>query len=219
MRIALIGGTGAMGTGLAARWAQSHEVMIGSRDYDRAKAACDRIRDLISDSNARSNVDPYENFHAIKKAEVVIPCIDYEHAVPTVRDMVAGFKDQVLISPLTPMMGSEGSYHYIRPKQGSAAMQLASIMPEKVAVVSCFQGLPASKLADVNRTINYDIPVFTDSGSARKKTFELIRDIRYLKPLYGGPLDFAYIGEMMGVLWRNLGFLNRLKDPSFKFPE
>jgi NADPH-dependent F420 reductase len=219
MKIALIGGTGAMGTGLAARWAGPHQVMIGSRDYERAKTACDEIRDIIPDPKAKTNVDPFENYHAIQKSEVVIPCIGYEHAIPTMRDLIAGFKDQILISPLTPMMGSEGNFQYIRPKQGSAAMQLASILPEKVSVVSCFQGLPASKLADVNRTINFDIPVFTDSSGARKKVFDLIRDIRYLKPLYGGPLELAYLGEMMGVLWRNLGYLNRLRDPSFKFPE
>ena len=219
MKIALIGGTGALGTGLATRWAQSHEIYIGSRDYDRARLACDIIRDIITDPRVKTNVDPFENFHAIQKAEVVVPCIGYEHAIPTIRELIAGFRKQIILSPLTPMMGSEGNFHYIRPQEGSAAMQLVSILPEKVSIVSCFQGLPASKLADINRSINFDIPVFTDSGSARKKAFDLIRDIRYLKPLYGEPLEFAYLGEMMGVLWRNLGYNNKLRDPSYKFPE
>jgi predicted dinucleotide-binding enzyme len=117
------------------------------------------------------------------------------------------------------MMGSEGGFDYVAPKEGSAAMQLVNILPEEVDVVSCLQGLPASKLLDVRRSLNFDVPVFADSGSARKKAFELIRDIRNLRPLDGGPLRLAHIGEMMGILWRNLGALNNMKDPSFKFLE
>ena len=124
-----------------------------------------------------------------------------------------------MISPLTPMFGSEGNYQYLRPKEGSAAQQLAAMLPEKVHVVSCFQGLPASKLLDAKRSLNFDVPVFTDSGSARKKAFDLIRDVKHLKPLYGGTLDLAYMGEMMGILWRNLAVLNKLRDPSYKFLE
>lgn len=219
MKIALMGGTGSLGMGLAVRWAESNEILIGSRSYDRARDACDRIRSMVTDPRAKLNIDPYENYRAIDRAEVVVPCIGYEQARSAIRDLMAGFNDQIVITPLAPMIGSEGRFEYIRPKEGSAAMQLLNMLPDRTKIVSCFQGLPASKLLDVKRTLNFDVPVFTDSGSARKKVFDLIRDIKFLKPLYGGPLDLAYLGEMMGPLWRNLGALNKMKDPSFKFIE
>ncbi len=219
MKIALMGGTGPFGMGLAARWADSHDILLGSRSQDKARSACQKVREMIADPKAKNRVDPYENYHAIERSDVVVPCIDYEYAITTVRELIGGFEDQLVISPLAPMMGSEGGFDYIVPKEGSAALQLVNILPEKVEVVSCLQGVPASKLLDVGRSLNFDVPVFADSGSARKKAFELVRDIRNLKPLYGGPLRLAHIGEMMGILWRNLGALNKMKDPSFKFLE
>ena len=219
MKIALMGGTGPFGMGLAARWADSHDILLGSRSHDKARYACLKVKEMITDPKARARVDPYENYHAIEKSDVVVVCIDYEHAITTVRELIGGFGDQLVISPLAPMMGSEGGFDYVAPKEGSAAMQLVNILPEEVDVVSCLQGLPASKLLDVRRSLNFDVPVFADSGSARKKAFELIRDIRNLRPLDGGPLRLAHIGEMMGILWRNLGALNNMKDPSFKFLE
>jgi len=219
MRIALVGGTGALGTGLAARWGEKHEVLLGSRSLDRAKAASDKVRSIMADLNIKANVAPYENYHAIDRAEVVVLCIAYEQAMAAVRQLIAGFKNQVVISPLSPMMPINEVFQYIRPREGSAAMQLCQALPKETEVVSAFQGLPASKLLDVRRSINFDVPVFTDSGSARKKTFDLIRDIKYLRPLYGGPLELAHLGEMMGPLWRSIASLNKMRDPSFKFME
>lgn len=218
MRIALMGGTGSLGMGLAARWADHHEILLGSRSYDRARDACEKVRSMLGEKSA-GNIEPLENYHAVRKAEVVVVCIDYEHAISAVRDLIAGFRDQMVISPLTPMGGSAGNLGYVRPREGSAAEQLGGILPQGTEVVSCFQGLPASKLLDLNRSLSFDVPVFTDSGSARKKVFDLIRDIKFLRPLYGGPLSLAYLGEMMGPLWRNLGSLNKMRDPSLKFSE
>ncbi len=219
MRIALVGGTGALGTGLAARWGEKHDVLLGSRSYDRAKMASDKVRSMMADQNIKVNVEPQENYHALVKSEVVVLCIAYEQALATVRQLMAGFKDQVVISPLSPMMPTNDAFQYVRPVEGSAAMQLRRLLPRDVELVSAFQGLPASKLLDVRRTINFDVPVFTDSGAARKKAFDLIRDIKYLRPLNGGPLELAHLGEMMGPLWRSIGSLNKMKDPSFKFLE
>ncbi len=219
MRIALVGGTGALGTGLAARWSEKHEVLLGSRSYDRAKAASDKVKSTMAELKIKASVDPYENYHAIAKAEVVVLCLAYEQAMAAVRQLVAGFSNQVVISPLSPMMPINDLFQYIRPREGSAAMQLRQLLPGQTELVSAFQGLPASKLLDVRRTINFDVPVFTDSGSARKKTFDLIRDIKYLRPLNGGPLELAHLGEMMGPLWRSIASLNKMRDPSFKFLE
>ena len=219
LRIALVGGTGPFGVGLAVRWADLHEILIGSRNRERATSACKRIGEMLPDRRAMDNLQARENYHAIEESEVVVPCIAYEYAIPTLRELIGGFDDQIVISPLTPMMGSEGSYQYLRPQEGSAAQQLAAILPKRVQVASCFQGLPASKLLNTRRSLNFDVPVFADSGSARKQTFDLIRDIKHLKPLHGGPLESAYLGEMMGVLWSNLAALNKLRDPSYTFLE
>lgn len=174
---------------------------------------------MIPDAKARSNVSPRENYHAIEESEIVVLCIGYEQAMGVIRQLIGGFRKQLVISPLSPMMQSADRFAYIRPKEGSAAAQLAGLLPSGVDVVSAFQSIPASKLLDVNRALNFDVPVFADSASARKKVFDLIRDIRYLKPLWGGDLDLAYLGEMMAPLRRNVAALNKLKDPSYKFVE
>jgi len=218
LRIALMSGTGSFGMGLAARWADHHEILLGSRSYDRARDACERVRSMLGGSSGMK-IDPMENYHAIKGSEAVVICIEYEHALPAVRDLLGGFKNQIVISPLSPMGGSPGGLGYVRPREGSAAEQLSALLPEGAEVVSCFQGVPASKLLDLGRSLNFDVPIFTDSGSARKKVFDLVRDIKFLRPLCGGPLSLAYLGEMIGPLWRNIASLNKMRDPSLKFIE
>ena len=219
MDVALLGGTGRYGMGLAARWAGAHRVYIGSRTYEKAKAACQRVGSMLGRGPETSSPLPRENYDALKEAEIVVICIPYEQAISTVRTLIGGFEDQIVISPLSPLVRAGDLYTYLTPREGSAAMQLYQMLPEGVEVVSALQNVPASKLLDLERPLAYDVPVFADSGSARKKVFELIREIKFLRPVYGGPLELSALGEMLGALWRNVGKLNKMDDPSLKFVE
>ena len=217
--MALLGGTGRLGMGLAARWAENHRVYIGSRNRQRAKFACQQVASLLRRERDTVSLVPRENYDALQEADVVVICIPYEQVLSTVRSLIAGFEDQIVISPMSPIVESRNLFNYLRPSEGSAAMQLYNILPETVKLVSALHNLPASKLLDIGTPLQYDIPIFTDSGSAKKKVSDLIRDIRFLRPVYGGPLEFSALGEMLAALWRNVGRLNKMDDPSVKFLE
>lgn len=212
-------GTESLGIGLALRWGDNHEVILGDRSYDRAKEACDRVRSSLADLNMKADVDPDENYGAIEGSDVVVICSPYEAAIGSVEDLRAAFSKQIIISPLSPKASVDGETGYIRPREGSASLQLKNILPQDVDVVSCFQGMPISKLMDLRKRLTFDVPVFADSKSARSKVFKLIRDIRFLRPLVGGCLENSYLGEMMGPLRMNIGELNQMDGPGFKFPE
>lgn len=219
LRIALMDGEKPLGEGLALRLAEKHEIMIGSWTEDVAREKCEWARSVLQESGRRGKLDYSENYKAIEEAEVVVTCSGYERGIKAVEELVASFEEQIVISTMVPTVSYGGEVNYVQPREGSAALQLDSMLPESTDVVACLHAIPPSRLKDLTKTPNFDVPVFSDSKSAKKKAFDLIRDIRFLKPLDGGSLNVSCLGEMMGALIANVATINRLRDPSFKFPE
>ncbi len=218
MKIALLGGTGDFGEGLALRWAASNEIIIGSRELEKAEKAAKRYTGMLKRRCIYSEIRAFENFEAAKRSEVVVFSIPYEYAIPIARQISGAFDRQIVISPLVPMKkNKEGKYEYSPSTHGCAALELREVLPVTVRLVSALQTLPAEKVKDLDLTLDLDVVVCSDDKAAKQVVLDLIRQIPCLRPLDGGPLELSCSIENLTPLLLNLSRLNKLKDLSVKF--
>ncbi len=193
--IAIVGGTGPEGSGLAQRWARAGEtVIIGSRDAERARQAAGRI--------AAGNVSGAENAAAVAAADVVVLTVPFTGQAATLKQLKPAFRDgAILIDATVPLAAGVGG----RPSrtlgvwQGSAAQQAAELAPKGVAVAAAFQNLSAELLAG-DQPVDCDVIVCSDDEQARQAASELAEKIPGVRALHGGALENARIVEQLTAL-------------------
>ena len=115
MKIALVGGTGDIGTGFAVRWGQKHEIIIGSRNVDKARESAAAVLQLLG---AAGNVQGTDNASAIAAADVVVLCVPYEHLASVTAGLLDSYKSQLVISPVVPMIYNGKFFQYQPPSRG-----------------------------------------------------------------------------------------------------
>jgi len=217
LRIALIGGTGNIGEGLALRWGENHEILIGSRKNEKADYAADDYRKKLKENGVSCNITGCDNASAVLKSDVVVLSIPYEHVFTVLEQLQEVFKDQIVISPVVPMKKVDGHYIYTPPDVGSAAIEVKDALPNGTKVVSIYHSIPSEKLMDLDLELEYDVVICGDDEDAKHVVSDLTREIKNLRPLDGGPLIISSMVEAMTPLLLNIGMKNNLKSPSIKF--
>jgi 8-hydroxy-5-deazaflavin:NADPH oxidoreductase len=193
--IAIIGGTGPEGSGLALRWARAGEsVIIGSRDPQRAAVAAEEIR-----KQAGGNISGAENKSACKSADVVVLTVPFEgHAEMLKYLKPALLPGQIVVDTTVPLAASVGGRptRTIGVWQGSAAQETAELVPEGVAVVAAFHNVSA-ELLEQDGPVECDVIVCSDDKQAASKVRDLARKIPGVRALDGGKLENARIVEQV----------------------
>jgi len=197
--IAILGGTGDQGLGLALRFCQSgRRVVIGSRKADRAVEAADNVRGQVPGAN----VEGLGNEEATAAAEIVILSVPFEHTASTVKTIKESLRaGQVLVSMTVPLATAvgDGAMRTVGIWQGSAAELVASLVPKGVEVVSAFQNVSAHRLQHLAEPVDCDV-VVSGAKAARETIMELCPLVPGLRALNGGPLSNARIVESMTAL-------------------
>lgn len=210
MSIAIIGGTGPEGSGLALRWAQAGEtIVIGSRDPQRASATAEEIR-----GRTGGNVSGAENKSACESAEIVVLTVPFEaHAEMLKHIKPALHSGQILVDTTVPLAASVGGKptRTIGVWQGSAAQQAEELVPEGVAVVAAFHSISAELLKH-DGPVDCDVIVCSDDKAAARRVRELARKIPGVRAVDGGKLENARIVEQITALL--IGFNIRHKGHS-----
>jgi NADPH-dependent F420 reductase len=200
MRIALLGGTGDIGEGLAIRWARDtdHTVHIGSRDPEKAHSRAEDYREALSERGFETSVEGSGNEAAAAAADVVVVSVPPQYAADTVDTVADGLESEdIVVSPAVSMDRDEAGFHYERPEAGSVAEEIASAAPEDVPVVGAFQNLAAGALTDLDNDLEYDVVVTGNDPEARETVQALAEEIEGIRALIGGPL--AVSGEIEGI--------------------
>jgi NADPH-dependent F420 reductase len=180
--VAIIGGTGNQGYGLALRWGLAgRSITIGSRSAERAEAAAARLRiDLVAAGASERDIAGRENAAATEEAPVVVLAVPLEAQIATLKSIRDHFRpDSILIDltvPLATALGGRAS-RIIGLPAGSAAEQAAEYTPAGVQVVSAFHFLSADLLAEVGSTgaQPMDCDVVACGGDARAQA--ILRDL------------------------------------------
>jgi NADPH-dependent F420 reductase len=208
--IAILGGTGDQGLGLALRFARAgRPVVIGSRKLERAHAAADEVRAAVPEASVEGLANP----DAVRKAPIVILSVPFEHTAGTLKDVRGGLgSDQIVVSMGVPLATAVGdaAVRTVGVWQGSCAELVASLVPDGVQVVSAFQNVSAHRLRELAQAVECDV-VVSGPPAPRKVVMALCGLVPGLRAVDGGPLANARFVE--GVTALLIGMNIRYKVP------
>jgi len=198
--IAVLGGTGPEGFGLALRWAQAGEtVIVGSRDRKRAEEAASRIQDKVG---GNAQVSAKENIEACAVADLLVLTIPFEAHATLLKQLKPAIRPGSLVIDTTvPLAASVGG----RPTrtlgvwQGSAAQETAELVPKGVSVVAAFHNLSAT-LLNKDGPVDCDVIVCSDDANAIQTVRSMAGRIPGVRAIDGGKLENARILEHITAL-------------------
>jgi len=210
MNIAILGGTGKEGSGLATRWALAgHSIIIGSRDPDRAKATATELRErthklpIIGESNAE----------AARLGAVVVlalPALGLAATLPEVRE---GCRGKVVVSTVVPLTFG-GPRLFTPPPAGSSAEEAQALLPA-ARVVAAFHHVAAHELADTDHPIECDLLCCGDDAPAKQTVAELAGSMG-LRTIDVGPLSNAAVIEGITAVLASINRRYKLKNSGIK---
>jgi len=214
MKIAVIGGTGDQGIGLALRFVKAGEtVIIGSRDIKKAENTVDIIKNMLDDDNIK-NIVGMANDEAAAESDIAILTVPLQAQIVTLRCIMDNLDGKILIDATVPLDSCIGgdSAKYIEVWEGSAAERSAEVLSSKnVKVVSAFNNVGAANLLNVNKDVECDILVSGDDSEAKKEVMSLAEKIPGVRAIDCGSLENARIIEKITPLLINLNIRNRIK--------
>jgi NADPH-dependent F420 reductase len=197
--IAILGGTGDQGLGLALRFASAgRAVVIGSRKPERAQEAASRVRAAVP----AAKVSGCGNLEAAKQAGIVILSVPFEHTAETVKAVRGALAPgQIVISMGVPLATAHGdaAVRTVGVWQGSCAELVAELVPDGVEVVSAFQNVSAHRLQELAHPVECDV-VVSGPKAARARVMALCALVPGLRAVDGGPLANARIVEALTAL-------------------
>ncbi len=197
--VAVIGGTGDEGFGLALRWAKAGlDVVIGSRDEGRASAAAERLREQVPDAP----VSGATNQDAVAASDMVVVTVPFGGQAAIYASIAEHVRDDAVVVDCTvPVAAAVGAKvtHTLGVWQGSAAQQARSLV-EKGTFCAAFHSLPAAILNDLDEELEGDVLVCGQRKSARERVQELVEAIPNLRYVDAGPLENARIIEPITAL-------------------
>lgn len=195
--IPIIGGTGALGAGLAARWAAAGApVVLGSRSAERAEEAAAKVRAAVPGSD----VTGLENAEAATKGEVVFLTVPFRAQSENLNNLREALRPgQILVDCTVPLAAavSGKATRSLGVWQGSAAQQAQEMVPEGVTVVAALHTVGAPTLADTEAELGEDILICGDKRADKARVARLIELIGGLRPVNAGALEMARIVEQL----------------------
>ena len=146
---------------------------------------------------------------------MIILSVPYEHVESTIKVIRPYLQQQIVISIVVPMEKAD-HFRYIPPAAGSAAMEIKSMLPDRVKLVSAFHNVSAKKLYDTDEELDMDVFICGDDDEANSVVSKLVMDIHKLRPLIAGPLVAASMVESISPLLVNLAIYNKMKHLGIK---
>jgi NADPH-dependent F420 reductase len=198
--VCIVGGTGALGFGLALRIGRSGTpVVIGSRDAGRAQEAASRASARVPDGTFTG----LENAQAVRDTELVILSVPFRSQSETLTNLRDALEpDQLLVDATVPLAAavSGKATRTLGVWQGSAAQQAQEMAPDGVRVVSAFHTVSAALLSDLDHDLDEDVLICGDRREDKSRVAELVARMDGLRPVDCGPLEMARIVEQLTPL-------------------
>jgi NADPH-dependent F420 reductase len=209
--VAIVGGTGALGFGLAVRWAIAGvPIVIGSRDAARAVEAAGKVIERAGSGD----VTGLENQEAVAKASTVLLAVPFRAQSENLNNLRNSLQPQTtLIDATVPLAAAVGGWatRTLGVWQGSAAQQAEEMAPRGVTVVSAFHSVSAAALADPARDLDEDVLIAGDDRKTKDDVADLVRRIPGLRPVDCGELEMARIIEQLTPLLISVNKRHKIK--------
>ncbi len=215
MKIGIVGGTGDIGEGMAMRLSPLFDVVVGSREQDKAEASCTMSRELLKKRGRECSLVGVGNQAAIDAAEVVILAIPYKHLAGTL-ETLHGFEDKIVVSPVNPMEKRD-YFAFVPPAEGSAALMIRRMLPKEARICSAFNTIAANKWKALDEELDYSVPVCGDDDGAKKEVMAIVNRVSRLQAFDAGPLAVSCMVESLTPLLLNIARYNKMKDVGIQF--
>jgi hypothetical protein len=219
--VAVVGGTGALGFGLALRWAIAGvPIVIGSRDAGRAAEAAARVIERAKEAGAEDvSVEGMTNEDAAKRSRTVVLAVPFRAQSENLNNLRYALEPQsTLVDATVPLAAAIGgrATRTLGVWQGSAAQQAAEMAPRGVAVVAALHTVSAAALSDPSRAMDEDVLVAGDDRKAKDDTAALIGRIPGLRPVDCGDLEMARIIEQLTPLLISINKRHKVKHSGIR---
>jgi 8-hydroxy-5-deazaflavin:NADPH oxidoreductase len=199
-RIAILGGTGALGTGLAQRWAAAgYPLIIGSRDPNKAVEAVAALHSMLAGGAAA--VQAMSNGDAAAAAELVVLTVPYAHQRATLESVRSQLDGKILVAVTVPLMPPKVGTVQL-PAAGSAAVEAQQQLGDGVRVVSALQNVAAAHLQS-GHAVDCDVLVCANSKEARQQVIDLIAAAG-MRAFHAGPLANSAAAEALTSVLINI---------------
>lgn len=211
--LAVIGGTGAEGSGLALRWAAAgYPVLIGSRSRDKAKIAATELSSLLP--GVGSIISGETNAGAAKAADVVILSVPYDSQSGIIEQIRASCQGKAVISVVVPLKPPRVSRVW-RPPAGSAAEEAQLLLGEGARLVAAFQNISATHLKDLNHAVDCDILITGDDTAAKETAIELALAAG-MRGIDAGPLANSAVSEGLTAVLIGVNIRHKVKGSGIR---
>ena len=211
MRIAILGGTGEQGPGLALRWAQAgEEVIIGSRQKEKGEKVAIELNQELGKELLRGT----DNVTAAAAAEVVVLTVPYSAHVSTLETVKEQLKGKIFVDVSVPL-DPENARRVIMPSAGSAAEEAQQVLGPEVKVVGALQNVSAHVLRDINAAIDCDVLVCGSDKDARATVMQLIERLG-IHAIDVGPLEAARQIEPITALLIRLNIRHKVHSAGIR---
>jgi hypothetical protein len=195
--VPIIGGTGALGAGLAMRWARAGiPVVIGSRSAERAAEAAGKISDAVPSAS----VEGLENSEAATRGDVVFLTVPFRNQSENLNNLRGVLREgQILVDCTVPLAAavSGKATRTLGVWQGSAAQQAQEMVPDGVTVIAALHTVSAPDLGDPDATLAEDVLICGDKKAPKARVARLIEQIDGLRAVNAGALEMARIVEQL----------------------
>ena len=210
--VAVIGGTGNEGPGLALRWAKSgrYHVIIGSRQQEKAERVAAELNARLGQDLIRGMVNP----EAAAAADLAVLTVPYSAHIPTLKSIQAGLTGKILIDVTVPLQPPKVSHVYT-PPGGSATAEAQDLLGDAVRVVAAFQNVGAAHLDDPDHPIDCDVLVCGDDKEAKAEAITLA-EAAGMRGLDAGPLQNAVMVEGLTSVLIGINIRNKVKGAGIR---
>lgn len=209
--VAIVGGTGALGFGLALRLGlEGVPIVIGSRDEERAHEAARRAAAAVSDGSFEGRV----NRDAVNGVPLVILSVPFRNQSETLTNLREALREgQLVVDATVPLAAAVGgkATRVLGVWQGSAAQQAQEMVPSGVRVVSAFHTVSAAVLTDLDHDMDEDVLICGDRRDDKEQVAKLVERVPGLRAVDCGPLELARIVEQLTALIISINVRNRAR--------
>ena len=215
MKIGIVGGTGDIGEGMALRLSPVFDVIVGSREKDKAESTCRLGIETLKNRGQECSLTGVSNQEAVDGADIVVLAIPFKHLAGTLEGL-HGFENKIVISPVNPMEKRD-HFTFVPPVEGSAALMVKRLLPPTARICSAFNTIAANKWKALDEELAYSVPVCGDDAEAKRQVMDIVNRISRLQAFDAGPLAASSMVEALTPLLLNIARYNKMRDVGIQF--
>lgn len=215
MKIGIVGGTGDIGEGMALRLSPVFDVVVGSREKEKAEMTCSMGRATLKERGKTCSLTGVSNQEAIDCADIVVLAIPFKHLASTLEGL-CGFEEKIIVSPVNPMEKRD-YFMFVPPPEGSAALMVRRLLPPTARICSAFNTIAANKWKALDEELAFSVPVCSDDEEAKRTVMGIVNGISRLHAFDAGPLAASSMVEALTPLLLNIARYNKMRDVGIQF--